>query len=42
MSDLLNNVLAAVAAVTIALTSVSAITAVPAHSRVAVTAPVLA
>ena len=42
MSDLLNNVLAAVAAVTIALTSLSAITAVPTHSGVAVSAPALA
>ncbi len=42
MSNLLNNTLAAVAAVVISLTSLSAITTVPAQSSVAIAAPVLA
>ncbi len=42
MSNLLSNTLAAVAAVTIALTSLSAIVAVPAHSDAAIAAPLLA
>ena len=42
MSNLLNNTLAAVAAVVISLTSLSAITTVPASQTVAIAAPVLA
>ena len=42
MSNLLNTTLAAVAAVVITLTSLSAITTVPAQSGVAVAAPLLA
>jgi hypothetical protein len=42
MTNLLNNSLAAVAAVVIALTSLSAITSVPVQTGVAIAAPLLA